>query len=198
QTGTVSWLSYADRLMEFPTALLGVAAGTIILPSLARHHAEADAAGYVALLDWGLRVTMVLALPAALALGLLAMPVVATIFHHGMFGAEDVIATQGAVVAYSVGLLGLIVVKILAPALYARQQISLAVRCSIASLVATQISNAILIWGLRMPGHVALALSVGIGACVNALLLYGLLLRRGWYRPQPGWGGFLLRIAVAL
>lgn len=198
QTGTVSWLSYADRLMEFPTALLGVAAGTIILPSLARHHAEADAAGYVALLDWGLRVTMLLALPAALALGLLAMPVVATIFHHGKFGAEDVVATQGAVIAYSVGLLGLIVVKILAPAFYARQQIALAVRCSIASLVATQISNAVLIWGLRMPGHVALALSVGIGACVNALLLYALLLRRGWYRPQPGWGRFLLQIALAL
>jgi len=197
-TGTVSWLSYADRLMEFPTALLGVAAGTIILPSLARHHADADATAYISLLDWGLRLTMLLALPAALALGLLALPVVATIFHHGKFGAADVIATQAAVVAYSVGLLGLIVVKVLAPAFYARQQIALAVRCSVASLVATQLSNAVLILGLHMPGHVALALSVGIGACVNAALLFVLLLRRGWYRPLPGWGRFLVQLAAAL
>src|SRR5512144_517792 len=87
QTGPVSWLSYADRLMEFPTALLGVAAGTIILPSLVRHHAEANAAGYAELLDWGLRFTILLALPAALALGLLATPIVATVFYHGKFGA---------------------------------------------------------------------------------------------------------------
>jgi len=197
-TGTVSWLSYADRLMEFPTALLGVAAGTIILPSLVRHHAEANASGYAELLDWGLRFTVLLALPAALALGLLATPIVATVFYHGKFGPGDVAATQAAVVAYSVGLFGLIVVKVLAPAFYARQQIGIAVRCSIASLVATQICNAILIAGLRMPGHVALALSVGLGACVNAALLFAVLVRRGYYRPQPGWSRFLLKVLVAL
>jgi putative peptidoglycan lipid II flippase len=196
-TGTVSWLAYADRLMEFPTALLGVAAGTIILPSLVRHHADANSAAYGELLDWGLRVTILLALPAALALGLLATPVVATVFHHGKFTADDVAATQAAVIAYSVGLLGLIIVKILAPAFYARQEISIAVRSSIASLVATQLCNAVLILGLRMPGHVALALSVGLGACVNALLLYAILLQRGYYRPQPGWPRFLVRVIVA-
>jgi putative peptidoglycan lipid II flippase len=198
QTGTVSWLSYADRLMEFPTALLGVAAGTIILPSLARHHADADAAAYSALLDWGLRVTFLFALPAALAMGILALPVVATLFHHGAFGAADVIATRGAVVAYSVGLLGLIVVKVLAPAFYARQQIALAVRCSIASLVATQLLNVVLIGGFGVAGHVALALSVGLGACVNAALLYALLVRRKWFAAQPGWPAFLARIAAGL
>ena len=189
-TGTVSWLSYADRLMEFPTALLGVAAGTIILPSLVKHHAAADSAAYNALLDWGLRFTILLALPAALALGLLATPIVATVFHHGMFVASDVAATQAAVIAYSVGLPGLIAVKILAPAFYARQQISVAVRCSIVSLVATQIFNAILIVGLALPGHVALALSVGLGACINAALLFAVLIRRRYYTPQPGWARF--------
>ena len=189
-TGTVSWLSYADRLMEFPTALLGVAAGTIILPSLVKHHADENPTAYAELLDWGLRLTVLLALPAALALGLLATPIVATVFHHGKFGADDVMATQAAVVAYSVGLLGLIVVKILAPAFYARQQIGVAVRCSVASLAATQICNAVLILGLRLPGHVALALSVGLGACVNAGLLFALLVvaalpAAAWLDPLP-------------
>ena len=195
-TGTVSWLSYADRLMEFPTALLGVAAGTIILPSLVKHHADADPAAYGELLDWGLRLTVLLALPAALALGLLATPIVATVFHHGKFAASDVAATQAAVIAYSVGLPGLIIVKILAPAFYARQQIATAVRCSIASLVATQLFNAVLIAGLGLPGHVALALSVGLGACVNAVLLFAILIRRRYYVPQPGWLRFLATVLL--
>jgi putative peptidoglycan lipid II flippase len=195
-TGTVSWLSYADRLMEFPTALLGVAAGTIILPSLVKHHAEADTAAYTELLDWGLRFTVLLALPAAIALGLLATPIVATVFHHGKFAASDVAATQAAVIAYSVGLPGLIGVKILAPAFYARQQIAVAVRCSIASLVATQIFNLILIFWLKLPGHVALALSVGLGACINAMLLFAILIRRRYYAPQPGWLKFAAIVAA--
>ncbi|MEP7083176.1 MAG: murein biosynthesis integral membrane protein MurJ [Betaproteobacteria bacterium] len=196
-TGTVSWLSYADRLMEFPAALLGVAAGTIILPSLVRHHADADTAAYSQLLDWGLRITVLLALPAALALGLLATPLVATLFHHGRFSAADVVATQSAVIAYGVGLVGLVVVKILAPAFYARQEIGIVVRCSLASLVFTQLCNALFILGLGMAGHVALALSVGLGACANALLLFGVLRKRSIYRPQPGWGGFTLRVLAA-
>lgn len=197
-TGTVSWLSYADRLMEFPTALLGVAAGTIILPSLVRHHADADTAGYSQLLDWGLRVTVLLALPAALALGLLATPLVATLFHHGRFSGADVVATQGAVMAYGVGLLGLIVVKILAPAFYARQEISVVVKCSLLSLIFTQICNGVFILGLNMAGHVALALSVGLGACANAALLYSMLRRRAIYQPQPGWGKFTFRVLAAV
>ena len=126
-TGTVSWLSYADRLMEFPTALLGVAAGTIILPSLVRRHAAGDADGYSRLLDWGLRVTMLLSVPAALALIVLATPLVATLFHHGQFTVADVAATQGAVAAYGIGLVGLVMVKILAPAFYARREIGIVV-----------------------------------------------------------------------
>ena len=197
-TGTVSWLSFADRLMEFPTALLGVAAATIILPSLVKHHTEANSAGYSQLLDWGLRVTILLALPAAVAMATLATPLVATLFHHGKFSGADVAATQAAVMAYGVGLLGLIVVKILAPAFYARQEISIVVKCSLASLVFTQVCNAVFILGLNMAGHVALALSVGFGACVNAGLLHAVLRRRSIYQPQPGWGRFALRVLVAV
>ena len=196
-TGTVSWLSYADRLMEFPTAILGVAVGTIILPTLVRRHAEADEAGYSRLLDWGLRVTVLLTLPAALAMVLLATPLVATLFHHGRFTAADVIATQAAVAAYGIGLSGLVMVKILAPAFYARREIGTVVRCSLASLVLTQLMNALFIAVLGWPGHVALALSVGLGACANAALLFTMLRWRGIYRLQPGWGGFLLRVVVA-
>jgi putative peptidoglycan lipid II flippase len=196
-TGTVSWLSYADRLMEFPTALLGVAAGTIILPTLVRRHSAGDTEGYSRLLDWGLRVTALLAIPAALALIVLSTPLVATLFHHGRFTANDVAATQAAVAAYGVGLLGLVMVKILAPAFYARREIGIVVKCSLASLVATQLFNVAFIIGMKMPGHVALALSVGLGACVNALLLLVMLRRRNIYVVQPGWGRFAVRVAAA-
>ena len=196
-TGTVSWLSYADRLMEFPTALLGVAAGTIILPSLVRRHAAGDADGYSRLLDWGLRVTMLLSVPAALALIVLATPLVATLFHHGQFTVADVAATQGAVAAYGIGLVGLVMVKILAPAFYARREIGIVVKCSLASLVITQLFNVLLIIVMKMPGHVALALSVGLGACANALFLLVMLRVRSIYAVQPGWLRFAARIAVA-
>lgn len=196
-TGTVSWLSYADRLMEFPTAILGVAAGTIILPSLVRRHAASDRHGYSRLLDWGLRVTLLLTLPAALALILLSTPLVATLFHHGRFTAIDVQATQAAVAAYGIGLTGLVMVKILAPAFYARREIGAVVKCSLASLVLTQVMNVIFILGLNLPGHVALALSVGLGACANAALLFVVLRMREIYELQPGWGPYLLRLLIA-
>ena len=114
-TGSVSWLYYADRLMEFPAGLLGAALGTILLPTLAKHHASGAPAEYSRLMDWGLRVTLLLALPAAAALAVLAMPLIATLFHYGQFSAEDAWMTRQALVAYSVGLVGMILVKILAP-----------------------------------------------------------------------------------
>lgn len=194
-TGSVSWLYYADRLMEFPTALLGVALGTVLLPSLVRRHAEADTAGYSALLDWGLRLTIMLAAPAALALMLLATPLVATLFMHGAFTANDLSQTGAALIAYSVGLLGLILVKVLAPGFYARQDIRTPVRIAIVSLVATQFMNLLFIVPLK---HVGLALSIGLAACLNAWLLYRKLRARGIYVPQSGWTAFALKIGLAL
>ncbi len=140
-SGSVSWLYYADRLMEFPTGLLGVALGTILLPSLAKHYSDQSPAEYSKLLDWGLRLTLMLALPAAVALAVLAVPLIATLFHYGQFSQHDVFMTRNALVAYSVGLLGLILVKVLAPGFYARQNIRTPVRIAIIALVATQAMN---------------------------------------------------------
>jgi putative peptidoglycan lipid II flippase len=194
-TGSVSWLYYADRLMEFPIGLLGVALGTILLPSLARHHADRLPDQYSGLLDWGLRLTLLLAVPAAVALALLAVPLVATLFHYGEFGAADVKATQQAVIAYSVGLIGLVMVKVLAPGFYARQDIRTPVRIAIATLALTQLMNLAFVWSLK---HVGLALAIGLGACFNAGLLLRGLLKRGIYRPQPGWTVFLFKLALAV
>ncbi|MDA8095935.1 MAG: murein biosynthesis integral membrane protein MurJ [Betaproteobacteria bacterium] len=194
-TGSVSWLYYAERLMEFPTALLGVALGTILLPSLSKHHAERSHEEYSRLLDWGLRLTLILAAPAALALALLAVPLIVTLFHYGAFNTYDVLMTRQALVAYSVGLLGLILVKILAPGFYARQDIKTPVRIAILTLVATQLMNLVFVWHLK---HAGLALAISLGACLNASLLYRQLRRRDIYRPQPGWGAFLFRIVLAL
>ncbi len=130
-TGSVSWLYYADRLMEFPTGVLGVALGTILLPSLSKSFAEKTTDEYSRLLDWGLRLTLLLALPSALALAILAVPLISTLFHHGAFDRHDVAMTGQALVAYSVGLVGLILVKVLAPGFYARQNIRTPVKIGV-------------------------------------------------------------------
>lgn len=194
-TGSVSWLYYADRLMEFPAGLLGAALGTILLPSLSKSHAENDRGEFSALLDWGLRLTFLLTLPAALGLALLAVPLLATLFNHGAFQAEDVLKTREALVAYSVGLTGLILVKVLAPGFYARQNIRTPVKIALVTLAATQAMNAAFIVPLQ---HAGLALSIGLASCLNAALLWRGLRRNGDYAPQPGWWGFLARLAVAL
>jgi putative peptidoglycan lipid II flippase len=194
QTGSVSWLYYADRLMEFPTGLLGVALGTILLPSLAKFHSESARESYSKLLDWGLRLTFLLAAPAAAALAVLATPLIATLFLHGRFDANDLAMTRQALVAYSVGLVGLILVKVLAPGFYARQNIRTPVKIALVALVATQAMNAALIVPLK---HAGLALAIALGACLNALLLYRGLRRRDIYAPEAGWRAFLAKVAVA-
>ncbi len=194
-TGSVSWLYYADRLMEFPTGMLGVALGTILLPSLSKRHAESSPEEYSQLLDWGMRLTLLLAVPAAVALAILAVPLVSTLFHYGQFGASDVFYTRNAVIAYSAGLVGLILVKVLAPGFYARQDIRTPVKCAVVTLIATQALNLALVFPL---GHAGLALAIALGACLNAAMLYVLLRRRGVYRPGPGWPQFLWKLAVSV
>jgi putative peptidoglycan lipid II flippase len=194
QTGSVSWLYYADRLMEFPTGLLGVALGTILLPSLAKLHSAEAGGEFSRLLDWGLRLTFLLAVPAAAALAVLATPLIATLFLHGRFDAIDLEMTRQALVAYSVGLVGLILVKVLAPGFYARQNIRTPVKIALVTLAVTQLLNAALIGPLK---HAGLALAIALGACLNAALLYRGLRARAIYSPQAGWGAFFAKVAAA-
>src|SRR5688572_1775745 len=194
-TGSVSWLYYADRLMELPAGVLGVAVGTILLPSLSKYHASANTAEYSRLLDWGLRITVLLAVPSAVALAVIALPLVTMLFQYGRFGAEDAWMTRQALVAYSVGLVGMILVKILAPGFYARQNIATPVKIGIVTLVATQLMNLGLVGPFK---HAGLALAIGLGACLNAALLYRTLRKHDVYRPQPGWPMFLLKVAAAV
>jgi len=195
QTGSVSWLYYADRLMEFPSGLLGAALGTILLPSLSRCHARQDFAEYSRLLDWGLRLTFLLAAPAALALAILAVPLIATLFFHGAFTANDVWQTRQALIAYSVGLTGLILVKVLAPGFYARQNIRTPVKIALISLAATQAMNLAFVGWIA---HAGLALSIGLAACLNAGLLYRGLRRAGIYTPEAGWLLFFVKLSCAM
>lgn len=183
EAGSVSWISFGDRLMEFPTALLGVALGTVLLPSLSAA-AQRSAEEYSRLLDWGLRLTVVLVLPAAVGLGLFSDAMVALLFHYGRFDAHDVHMTSQAVMAYSVGLTGLVLVKVLAPGFYARQDVRTPVKIAIFVVIATQLLNIVFVPWL---GHVGLPLSIGVGALINSVVLYWGLRRRGLYSPSAGW-----------
>jgi len=194
-SGSVSWLYYADRLMEFPAGVLGVALGTILLPSLSKYHAQANREEYSRLLDWGLRLTILLAVPSAVALAVLALPLIASLFQYGRFTAEDAWMVRQALVAYSVGLIGMILVKILAPGFYARQNILTPVKIGIATLFATQLMNLAFIVPLR---HAGLALAIGLGACLNAGLLFWFLKKDRVYLPQPGWLLFTFKVAASV
>lgn len=194
-TGSVSWLYYADRLMEFPTGMLGVALGTILLPSLSKHYADKSPEEYSKLLDWGLRLTLLLALPAAAALAVLAVPLISTLFLYGQFTANDLWMTRQALMAYSVGLLGLILIKVLAPGFYARQNIRTPVKVAIFTLIATQAMNLVFIGPFK---HAGLALAIGLGACLNAGTLLYLLRKHQVFAPQPGWYAFFAKVGLAV
>lgn len=194
--GSVSWLSYADRLMEFPTALLGVAVATVLLPSLSKANAAGDEKQAGALINWGLRLTFLLAAPAALALFLFGTPLASSLYHYGKFSAIDVEMTRQALMAYGVGLIGLILVKILAPGFYARQNIRTPVKIGLLVLTFTQFANLILV---PIFHHAGLALSIGLGACLNATLLWRGLAKRGLLAHGAGnWSKFLLQLFAGL
>ena len=193
--GSVSWMYYADRLMELPSGVLGVALGTILLPALSRTYAKADRQEYSRLLDWGLRLCFLLVMPCSAALALLSEPLTVSLFQYGRFDAHDALMTQRALVAYAVGLLGIILVKVLAPGFYAQQNIKTPVKIALFTLAVTQVLNLILIGPLQ---HVGLALAIGLAACLNAGLLFWQLRRHNLFTPQPGWTGFLLRLLIAV
>ena len=194
QSGSVSWLSYADRLMEFPTALLGVALGTVLLPSLTKANSEQNMVRVNQLIDWGLRLVILLAIPAAVGLAVLAIPLAAVLFHYGRFDHQDLLMTAQAMTGYSVGLVGLIAIKVLAPGFYAQQNIKTPVKIALFTLVLTQLLNLALV---PVFAHAGLALATSLAACANALLLYRGLRRRNVYTPTAGWGSFTLKIILS-
>jgi len=195
QSGSVSWMYYADRLMELPTGVLGVALGTILLPSLAKSFSTGDHQEYQRLMDWGLRLCFLLALPCAIALAILAQPLTVSLFQYGNFTGYDAVMTQRALIAYCVGLMGLIIVKVLAPGFYSRQDIKTPVKIAIITLILTQLMNLAFIGPLK---HAGLALSIGLAACFNALMLYWQLRRQAIFIPLAGWGKFLVKLVAAL
>ncbi|MCF7529056.1 murein biosynthesis integral membrane protein MurJ [Neisseria lisongii] len=195
QSGSVSWMYYADRLMELPTGVLGVALGTILLPTLSKHAAGNNTQEFSGLLDWGLRLCMLLTLPAAVGLAVLSFPLVATLFMYREFTLHDALMTQHALIAYSFGLIGLIMIKVLAPGFYARQNIKTPVKIAVFTLICTQLMNLLFVGPLQ---HVGLSLAIGLGACLNAGLLFFLLRRHGIYQPGKGWAVFLLKMVAAL
>ena len=192
--GAVTWLNYADRLMEFPTALLGVALGTVLLPGLSSAFARGDTARYNLLLDRGLRLVVLVAVPAAVGLWLTAEALVSFLFQGRNFTPADVSQTALAVVGYSVGLIGLIALKIVAPAFYARKDIRTPVKTAFWSLIVVQLVNLV---SVPLFSHAGLALSVGLGSVFNASVLLVTLRRRGIYTPLPGWTKSLLRTVLA-
>jgi putative peptidoglycan lipid II flippase len=190
----MSWLSYADRLMEFPTALLGVALGSVLIPQLSAAQARGDGTRYSSLLDWGLRLVLLMTLPCAAALLVFPNALIATLFQRGAFNANDVAKTVTALMGYGAGLIGIVAVKILAPGFYARQDMRTPVMISIVVLVLTQLMNLVFVpWF----GHAGLALSIGMGAMINAAWLLTGLRRAGVYVPLPGWIAFGARVAGA-
>ena len=192
--GSVTWLSNSDRLMEFPTAMLGVALGMVLMPQLAGARAANEPEKYSAMLDWGLRLVVLLAVPCSVALLTFAKPLVAVIFHYGAFTEFDVQQTTLALMGWGVGLVGVVAIKVLAPGFYANHDMKTPARIAVAVLVMTQLLNLALVPLLQ---HAALTLSIGIGALVNAVWLLMGLRRRGSYKPEPGWGVFLLQVVAA-
>ncbi len=192
--GSVSWMSYAERLMEFPTAMLGVAIGVVLTPQLVAANAAKDSQRYSDMLDWGLRLVVLLALPCTVALLVFAEPLVATLYHRGAFSAADVQQTTRSLMGYGAGLIGIVSIKVLAPGFYASQDIRTPVRIAIMVLIVTQLFNLVLV---PLYAQAGLTLAIGLGALVNAgALLWGLI-RRGRYTPSTGWSVFFFQVIAA-
>ncbi len=193
-TGSVTWLNNASLLMEFPTAMLGVALGVVLMPQLAAAKASQDHERFSGMIDWGLRLVVLLAVPCAVALLTFAQPLVAVLFHNGRYTAHDVAQTTAALMGYGAGLLGLVAIKVLTPGYFAAQDIRTPARIGLAVLFITQGFNVLFVPWL---GHAGLALSIGLGAMVNALWLLVGLLRSKTLVPAPGWGRFGLQVLAA-
>ena len=199
--GSISWLYYSDRLMEFPLGVFGIALATVILPTLSEQHATASKEAFTATLDWALRLVLLIAFPAALGLIVLAEPLLITIFYGGEFTAFDVNMAAASLVAYALGLVGFILVKVLAPGYFARQDTKTPVKIGVFSLLLNMFLNVVLVVGLLRVGfyapHAGLALATTLSALFNATLLLRGLRKSGVYLPQPGWSRLIGQVLVA-
>ncbi len=193
-SGSISWLYYSDRLMEFPQGVLGAALATVILPTLSRHRALDDRQGFTRTLDWGLRTVVLLGVPAAAGLVLLAEPMLATLFLSDRFDLHDVTMAGRSLVAYALGLLAFLFIKVLAPAYYAHQDTRTPVRIGVTAMVVNMVFNLILVFPLH---HAGLALATSLSAWVNAALLYRGLRREGVHVPGRQWRLWWLRVGLA-
>ncbi|MFO1408481.1 MAG: murein biosynthesis integral membrane protein MurJ [Steroidobacteraceae bacterium] len=202
-TGSISWLYFADRLMEFPLGVFSVALATVILPGLSAHHSAQSQERFAATLDWALRLTVVVVAPATVALIVLAGPLTVAIFHYGEFSAEDVRMSALALAAFASGLLGFSLVKVLAPGYFARQDTRTPMKIGIRALAVNMALNLVVVlplalWGNRPGLHALLALNIGISAWYNAWQLYHGLRRDGALRHAPGWRRTLVQVACGL
>jgi putative peptidoglycan lipid II flippase len=199
--GSISYLYYSDRLMEFPLGLFGIALATVTLPYLSRLWANGDSREFAETLEWSMRIALIIAVPAAAGLIILAAPLIITLFHGGEFDARSVAMTVLALQAYAVGLVGFSFVKVLAPAFFAREDTRTPVRIGIAALLVNLVLGASSAWYLSRSGfngpHVALAAATSVAAILNALLLYLGLRKANVIRHGPGWGMLLLRVVIA-
>jgi len=193
-SGSISWLYYSDRLMEFPVGVLGVGLSTVILPRLSRRQSEAAPEAFRNTLDWGLRTSLIFGVPAALGLILLAGPLMATLFQSAVFDAHDVAMAERSLMAYSLGLQAFLLIKVLAPGFYARQDTKTPVKIGVIAMVANMVMNLMFIWPLQ---HAGLALATSLAAYLNALLLLRGLRRAGAYTPVIGWPRLFLQVGVA-
>ena len=194
-TGSVSWLYYSDRLMEFPVGVFGIALASVVLPSLSKEHVSGSVDGFSELMDWALRWVLLIAVPATFALYLLATPLLSTIFLRNAFSVHDVEMSALALEAFSIGICGFIFVKVLAPGFFARQDTKTPMKIAVVSVLVNVLMSLILVNYMQ---HAGLALAISIAAWVNASLLLIVLMWRGIYRPQGGWLWFLFRVVVAV
>ncbi len=193
-TGSVSWLYYSDRLMEFPLGVFGVALATVVLPGLSKKAANEDWKGFRQDIDSALRLVLIIGLPSMLGLLLLAEPLITTLFYYGAFTARDVSMSGMSLMAYSFGLLGFILVKILAPAFYARKDMKTPVKIAIVALITNMVLNLALIGPFA---HVGLAAATSISAFVNSGLLYWYLRKQQVFEPLSGWAKLMVQVGIA-
>lgn len=194
QTGSISWLYYSDRLAELPLGVIGIAIATVILPSLSRKHADQSSQAFSDTMDWALRMVILIGVPAATALIVLAEPLVTTIFYYGEMTRFDVMMASASLRAYALGLLAFMLIKVLAPGYFARQDMKTPVRIGIYAMAANMVFNLLLIWHLE---HVGLALATALSSWLNAYWLYRGLRQADIFRPAVGWGMFVARIVLA-